>query len=80
MPRQSLLLLLRGLGLALLLTLLLFHVATPRTYVTPGDQVTPAGPARQSREATSARKLPPDGVRGQGRRGPGGDADHFGTN
>jgi hypothetical protein len=80
MPRLSLLLLLRGLGLALLLTLLLLHLATPRTYVTPGDQLTPAGPARQDRETAAERQRPLDGVTGQGRRAPVGDADHFGTN
>ena len=80
MPRLSLLLLLRGLGLALLLTLLLLHLATPRTTVTPGDRLTPAGPARQGRETTAERKLPREGLRGQGRRAPVGDADHFGTN
>jgi hypothetical protein len=77
MPRLSLLLLLRGLGLALLLTLLLFHLATPRTYVTPGDQL---APVRQGRETTAERKPPREGVRGPGRRASVGDADHFGTN
>jgi hypothetical protein len=90
MQRQSLLLLLRGLGLGLLLALLLFHVATPRTHVTPGDRLTPSGPARQEREATSARKLLPDAAASPvesgladpepvGRRGPRRPANGFGT-
>jgi hypothetical protein len=62
MQRQSLLLVLRGLGLALLITLLLVHVATPRTYVTPGDRLTPTGPARQVREAAPGRQLLSDGA------------------
>ena len=66
MPRQTMWLAVRGLGVALLLTLVLVHIAAPRTYVTPGDRLTPSGPARQGREATSAGKLLPDGPRGQG--------------
>jgi hypothetical protein len=62
MARRSLLLVVRGLGLALILTLVLVHVATPRTYVTPGDALTPSGPTRQASEAASERKGPSDGV------------------
>jgi hypothetical protein len=50
MQRQSLLLVLRGLGLALLFTLFLLRVATPRTHVIPGDRVRPASPLKVDRE------------------------------
>jgi hypothetical protein len=55
MRRQSLLLVLRGLGLVLLFTLFLLRVATPRTHVIPGDRVRPASPMKLDREG---RRLP----------------------
>jgi hypothetical protein len=51
MQRQSLWLVVRGLGLAVLLALFFLRVATPRTYVISGDQVNPAGQAKQGGEA-----------------------------
>jgi hypothetical protein len=90
MPRQSVLLVVRGLGLAVLLTLLLFHVATPRTHVTPGERLTPSGPSRQGGEAAPERRptsasVGRSGGDGRtrpapmGRRDSGRVADRFGT-
>ena len=87
MPRQSVLLVVRGLGLAVLLTLLLFHVATPRTYVTPGERLTPTGPSRQGGEAGPERRPASAGVGRpgdvrtgpMGRRGSAKAADRFGS-
>jgi hypothetical protein len=50
MHRQTLWLVARGLALVLLLTLFLLRVATPRTYVVPGDHVNPAGEVKQGKE------------------------------
>jgi hypothetical protein len=54
MQRQSLWLVARGLALVLLLTLFLLRVATPRTYVIPGEQVSPPGAVKQGKEAVPA--------------------------
>jgi hypothetical protein len=54
MQRRSWWLVARGLAVLLLLTLFLLRVATPRTYVIPGDRVGPPGAAKAGKEATPA--------------------------